>query len=125
MDNSLPIACSLDGDQARRRWHEWNALLDRRLTVDRSPERLTVSFPIGDDLMADQSVLVAAERRLRICRLGTREPGKRGGHHRPPRHRTSNGDDRANPSAFKSSPTARKKSSKTGYNTMHPAQNTP
>ena len=58
----LPIACSLDGDQARRRWHEWNALLNRRLSIDRSPERLTVSFPIGDDLIADLSALVAAER---------------------------------------------------------------
>ena len=62
MDSSLSIACSLDGDQARRRWHEWNALLNRRLSVDRSPERLTVSFPTGDDLMVELSALVAAER---------------------------------------------------------------
>ena len=62
MDRSLPIACSLDGDQARRRRHEWNALLNRRLSVDRSPQHLTVRFPTGDDLMAELSALVAAER---------------------------------------------------------------
>ena len=42
MDNSLPIACSLDADQARRRWGGWSTLVDRRLSVDRSPEHLTV-----------------------------------------------------------------------------------
>lgn len=62
MPDPLPIACSLDGDQARRLWQEWNALMDRRLSVDRSPRRLTVRFPSGDEVMAELGELVAAER---------------------------------------------------------------
>jgi len=62
MPSRLPIACSLDGDQARRRWQEWNILMDRRLSVDRSPQRLTVRFPTDDEVMPELIELVAAER---------------------------------------------------------------
>ncbi len=62
MVSGLPIACSLDGDQARRRWHVWKALLDRRLSVVRSPQHLTVRFRADGEMTAELSALVAAER---------------------------------------------------------------
>lgn len=62
MPDRFPIACSLDGDQARRRWQAWIALMGRRLSVDLSPQRFTVRFPIGDQLRAELGELVAAER---------------------------------------------------------------
>lgn len=62
MTNRLPIACSLEGGEARRRWEAWNALMIRRLTFDRSPQHLTLRFPSDDELRAALGELVAAER---------------------------------------------------------------
>ena len=61
MTGSVPIACSLDGNEARRRWHEWSDVMGHRLNVDRSPTRLTVRFPPGPDLSTKLGELVAAE----------------------------------------------------------------
>ncbi|MCA1737046.1 MAG: hypothetical protein LC739_13395 [Actinobacteria bacterium] len=36
--------------------------MDRRLSVDRSPQRLTVRFPTDDEVMPELIELVAAER---------------------------------------------------------------
>jgi hypothetical protein len=58
----IPIACSLDGDAARRRWEEWNTLLKGRRRVEHSSRNLTIAFP-PDRFVWDKLVtLVAAER---------------------------------------------------------------
>jgi hypothetical protein len=62
MLDRFPVACSLDGDQARRRWQEWNALLGRRLSFDRSPRHITVRFAAGDNVLAQLQGLIAAEQ---------------------------------------------------------------
>ncbi|MEX0667354.1 MAG: hypothetical protein WD313_03395 [Acidimicrobiia bacterium] len=61
MSESIPIACSLAGNAARRRWAEWNSVMAARLTVDLSPQLLTVRFPPSIDLSNKLSELVAAE----------------------------------------------------------------
>ena len=61
MIGSVPIACSLDGNEARRRWHEWSDVIGHRLGVDRSPSRLTVRFPLSAALSTKLGELVAAE----------------------------------------------------------------
>lgn len=61
MPDALPIACSLDGDGARRRWHEWSAMIARRRRTERSSRRLAVYFAAEDDSWAKLSELVAAE----------------------------------------------------------------
>ena len=58
---SIPIACSLNGDEARRRWAEWISVMAARLTVDLLPQLLTVRFPPSVDLSIKLSELVAAE----------------------------------------------------------------
>ena len=64
MDVSAPIACSLEGDNARRRWRTWKEILTRRLHVDRSPLHLTIRFSGDDAVRSELTDLVAAER---IC----------------------------------------------------------
>jgi hypothetical protein len=61
MSEGIPIACSLDGDAARRRWAEWSSVMAVRLTVDLSPQLLTVRFPPSVDLSTKLGELVAAE----------------------------------------------------------------
>ena len=57
-----PIACSLDGDAARRRWADWASVLAARVSVELDPELLTVRFPPSADLSTRLGALVAAER---------------------------------------------------------------
>jgi hypothetical protein len=59
---SIPIACSLDGNAARRRWSEWSSVMAARLSVDLAPERLTVRFTPSVYLSTKLDELVAAER---------------------------------------------------------------
>ena len=58
---SVPIACSLDGREARRPWAEWTSVMALRLTVDLSPHLLTVRFPTSVELSTKLRELVAAE----------------------------------------------------------------
>ena len=58
---SVPIACSLDGNAARRRWAEWTSVMAARLTVDLKPQLLTVRFPASVGLSSKLGELVAAE----------------------------------------------------------------
>jgi hypothetical protein len=62
MDARIPIACSLEGDDARRRSQEWTALIGQRLEIERSNFHLAVRFEANDKLRADLARLVAAER---------------------------------------------------------------
>lgn len=61
MSGFVPIACSLDGGEARRRWHEWSDVLGHRLDVDRSSTRLTVRFAPDAGLSTKLGELVGAE----------------------------------------------------------------
>jgi len=61
MSGYLPIACSLDENEARRRWHEWSDVLGHRLGVVQSATRMTVRFPPSDALSTKLGELVAAE----------------------------------------------------------------
>jgi hypothetical protein len=58
----LPIACSLEGDEARHRWLVWRALLAGRLSDERSERELRVRFRDHDDVSTELHRLVAAER---------------------------------------------------------------
>jgi hypothetical protein len=58
----IPIACSLDGNAARRRRADWASILAARLSVELDPELLTVRFPTSADLSTKLGALVAAER---------------------------------------------------------------
>ena len=58
----VPIACALDGNEARGRWHAWSDVLGHRLGVDHSPTRLSVRFPPDAALSTRLGELVAAER---------------------------------------------------------------
>ena len=78
MSDSLLIACSLDGDTARRRWAAWKGLISRRESADRSPPDLTVTFQPGDYLADTLHVLLAAERRC--CGFVDRELEDDGSH---------------------------------------------
>jgi hypothetical protein len=62
MRESTPIACSLDGNAARRRWAEWGTVMAARLFVDLQPERLTVGFTQSVYLSTRLGELVVAER---------------------------------------------------------------
>ena len=62
MIERIPIACSLEGDQAKRRWQAWNALMEQRLGADRSAQHLTVRFTGDDEVRANLVDLVTAER---------------------------------------------------------------
>ncbi|MCA1737000.1 MAG: hypothetical protein LC739_13150 [Actinobacteria bacterium] len=62
MSEGLPIACSLDGDAARRRWAEWKDLMSQRTGADWSSRSLAVRFQPDEDLAATLTPLVAAER---------------------------------------------------------------
>jgi hypothetical protein len=62
MTTSQPIACSLQGGEAQRRWTAWASVIEHRLQFDRSPQRLTVNFPDTDQLRNDLGNLVVAER---------------------------------------------------------------
>lgn len=63
MDARVPIACSLEGDDARRRSQEWKVLIRHHLEVARSDQHLTIRFKASDMLRADLTRLVVAERR--------------------------------------------------------------
>lgn len=60
--DSFPIACSLNGDAARRRWEEWTTLLRGQGRVEHSRRSLTVAF--GPDAARWEKLvaLVASER---------------------------------------------------------------
>jgi hypothetical protein len=62
MDAWGPIACSLEGDEARRRAQEWRALVGLRHKVKRSDHHLAIRFEANDTVRADLARLVAAER---------------------------------------------------------------
>lgn len=62
MNSGLPIACLLEGGQARKRWQAWSELLTRRLDVDRSSNYLTLSFEGTEAVRAELADLVASER---------------------------------------------------------------
>ncbi|MEX2623575.1 MAG: hypothetical protein WD651_07595 [Acidimicrobiia bacterium] len=58
----LPIACSLEGNQARQRWLDWRALIADRLSEERSPLELRVRFKDDESVRVELNRLVAAER---------------------------------------------------------------
>lgn len=58
----LPIACSLEGGEARQRWLDWGALIADRLSEDRSPLELRVRFKADESVRVELNRLVAAER---------------------------------------------------------------
>ncbi len=62
--SSVPIACSLAGNEARLRWGEWNALMSVRLGAERSAQSLTVRFAAAG---ADWERLVALVDSERVC----------------------------------------------------------
>jgi hypothetical protein len=58
----LPIACSLEGNQARQRWLDWGALIADRLSEERSPLELRIRFKDDESVRVELNRLVAAER---------------------------------------------------------------
>jgi hypothetical protein len=62
MERMLPIACSLEGGEARRRWLDWRALLADRLSDEHSAFELRVRFRDHEDVRTELNRLVAAER---------------------------------------------------------------
>ncbi|HJU81702.1 MAG TPA: hypothetical protein VJ796_08115 [Acidimicrobiia bacterium] len=62
MDTWVPIACSLQGGDARRRSQEWNALVGQHLEVQRSDQKLTIRFAANAIPRAELARLVVAER---------------------------------------------------------------
>lgn len=60
--NRIPIACSLDGGEARRRWLDWGALLAGRLSDERSDIELRVRFQADEAMRTELNRLVTAER---------------------------------------------------------------
>ncbi|HEU4751043.1 MAG TPA: hypothetical protein VFT54_08295 [Acidimicrobiia bacterium] len=58
----LPIACSLEGNQARQRWLDWGAVIADRLSEERSPLELRVRFRDDESVRVELNRLVAAER---------------------------------------------------------------
>ena len=62
MDGWVPVACSLDGGEARRRSQDWQALRDSRSRVERSEHGLKLSFLANDATRAELNRLVVAER---------------------------------------------------------------
>ncbi|MGQ0848548.1 MAG: hypothetical protein ACT4OP_05430 [Actinomycetota bacterium] len=62
MDASIPIACSLETDAARRRWRDWKALAGQLRAVERSDQHLTIRYGADHPLRAKLERLVEAER---------------------------------------------------------------
>ena len=62
MDAWVPIACSLEGGDARRRSQEWRALVGQSLVVERSDQYQAIRFAANDMLRADLARLVVAEQ---------------------------------------------------------------
>jgi hypothetical protein len=62
MDTWVPIACSLQGGDARRRSQEWKAVVGQRLGVRRSDQHLTIRFAASAMLRAELAGRVVAER---------------------------------------------------------------
>lgn len=62
MDFQLPIACSLEGSEARRRWEAWNHLLARRVETEQSDHHIALMFPRTGGTSTELASLVAAER---------------------------------------------------------------
>lgn len=62
MDGRVPIACSLAGDDARRRAQKWTALVGQSLKVERSDQHLTIHFAANHILLTELTKLVVAER---------------------------------------------------------------
>jgi hypothetical protein len=58
----LPIACSLEGGEARHRWLDWGALLADRVSAERSALELRVRFKDFEEVRSELNRLVAAER---------------------------------------------------------------
>lgn len=58
----LPIACSLEGGEARHRWFQWRALLADRLSDERSALELRVRFRDDAAVRTELNRLVTAER---------------------------------------------------------------
>lgn len=57
-----PIACILEGDEARTRWRDWNDLVAESASVENQPGRLKLSFQNGEETRAELIRLIAAER---------------------------------------------------------------
>lgn len=57
-----PIACTLEGDEARTRWRDWNDLVADLASVENQPGRLKLSFLKGEETRADLIRLIGAER---------------------------------------------------------------
>jgi len=58
----LPIACSLEDNQARQRWLDWRALIADRLSDERTPLELRLRFKAEEAVRTELNRLVAAER---------------------------------------------------------------
>lgn len=58
----VPVACSLEGGEARRRSQQWQIVVGQRLEMERSDDRLTIRFAANDALRAELESLVMAER---------------------------------------------------------------
>lgn len=62
MDKRIPIACSLAGNEARRRWEDWSALRAGLSRVERSEHRFEIHFVADDATRTELTRLVDAER---------------------------------------------------------------
>lgn len=62
MSMEQPVACTLEGEDARTRWREWNDLVAELASVENQPGRLKLSFQNGEETRADLMRLIAAER---------------------------------------------------------------
>ena len=62
MDGWVPIACSLEGGEARRRSEDWGALRDSRTRVERSDHGFKLQFVANDATRSELTRLVVAER---------------------------------------------------------------
>lgn len=58
----LPIACSLEGGEARHRWLDWGALVADRVSAERSALELRIRFKDHEEVRSELNRLVAAER---------------------------------------------------------------
>jgi hypothetical protein len=57
----LPVACTLEGNDARTRWEEWGELSADLLHIERVPNRLQLSFVKTEATVAAVSRLVDGE----------------------------------------------------------------